>query len=379
MGRAKYQTVKIPLSRVYIDDVIKQKILAAVDSENFILGKECQAFEQELAAHTGTKHCVLTSSWTSGVHLLLLALGVKAGDEIIVPSHTAFPSVEPIVQVGAKPIFIDVDESYTLDVRQLESLITPRTVGILPVHLYGHPADIARVKAVAEKHKLFWIEDCAQAQGAAWQGRKVGGIAPFGAFSFFPSKNLTVFGDGGCITTNDGDIAEKLRMWRNHGRKDKYVHEFVGFNMRFNEIQAAVGREQLKHLDDFNARRRQAVAWYRERLQDIPGVELPIERPGCEPVYHMFVVQVERRDALAKHLKEQGIGTGVHYPVPNHKQPAMTRLYSDLPSLPVTERLVDRILSLPIFPKLTEAEVDEVCRQIAAFQTKPESKKLVPA
>jgi len=370
--RAKCWAVKIPLSRVYIDDAIKQRILAAVDSENFILGKECTAFEQELAAHTATKHCVLTSSWTSGVHMLLLALGVKAGDEIIVPSHTAFPSVEPIVQVGAKPIFIDVDESYTLDVKQLESLITPRTVGILPVHLYGHPADLARVKAIAEKRKLLWIEDCAQAQGAAWNGKKVGSIAPYGAFSFFPSKNLTVFGDGGCITLNDDAIAEKLRMMRNHGRKDKYVHEFVGFNMRFNEMQAAVGREQLKHLDDFNARRRQAVVWYRERLKEIPGVQLPIEREGCTPVYHMFVVQVEKREALAKHLKEQGIGTGVHYPVPNHQQPAMTKLYKDLPKLPVTEKIVDRILSLPIFPKITEAEVSEVCQQIGAFMKKSE-------
>ncbi len=359
--------MNIPLSRVYIDDAIKQRILAAVDSQNYILGKECDAFEKELAAHTGVKHCVLSSSWTAAVHLLLLALKIKPGDEILVPSHTAFPSIEPIIHVGAKPIFMDVDESYTMDVNQIEAHLTPRTVGIMPVHLYGHPADIVRVKAIAQKRGLFWIEDCAQAHGATWNGGKVGSHGTFGAFSFFPSKNLTVFGDGGCITTNDPAIADRIRMLRNHGRKDKYIHELVGFNLRFNEIQAAVGREQLKHLDDFNAKRRQAVAWYRERLRDFHPVKLPIVREGCEPVYHMFVVQVENREGLAKHLKEKGIGTGVHYPVPNHKQPAITALYSDIPKLPVTERIVDRILSLPIFPALKEEEVDRVCQEIKSF------------
>lgn len=359
--------MKIPLSQVFIDETIKQRILAAVDSQNYILGQECKAFEQELAAHAGVKHCVLSSSWTAAVHLLLLALKVKAGDEILVPSHTAFPSIEPIVHVGAKPIFIDVDESYTIDVNLLEQKITSRTVGIMTVHLYGHPANIGRVKEIAEKHKLFWIEDCAQAHGATWKGKPVGSFGNYGAFSFYPSKNLTVFGDGGCITTDDSVVAEKIRMLRNHGRKDKYLHEMVGFNLRFNEIQAAVGREQLKRLDEFNARRRQAVAWYRQDLLGIAGIKLPVERPNCVPVYHMFVIQVDRRDALAKHLKERGIGTGVHYPVPNHRQPAIAALYKDLPQLPVTEALVDRILSLPIHPHLTENEVETVCREIKAF------------
>lgn len=362
--------VKIPLSRVHIDQTIKDRILAAVDSENFILGAECKAFEKELAAHTGTKHCVLSSNWTSAVHLLLLALKLKPGDEILAPSHTAFPSIEPIVHVGAKPVFVDVDATYTVDPDDLEAKITPRTVGLMPVHLYGHPADLGRIRAIAEKRGLFWIEDCAQAHGATWNGRRVGSFGAYAAFSFYPSKNLTVFGDGGCLTLNDDAVAEKVKMLRNHGRRDKYLHEMVGFNMRFNEIQAAVGREQLRHLDAFNAKRRQAVAWYRERLQGMPQVVLPIEKPGCVPVYHMFVVQVERRDELAKFLKEQGIGTGVHYPVPNHQQPAMTALYADLPRLPVTERIVERILSLPIFPALTQTEVDYVCEKIRAFYAK---------
>ncbi len=362
--------MKIPLSRVYIDPTIKDRILAAVDSENFILGAECKAFEKELATYTGTKHCVLSSNWTSAVHLLLLSLKLKPGDEILVPSHTAFPSIEPIVHAGAKPVFVDVDETYTVDIADLESKITSRTVGMIPVHLYGHPADIARIKAIAEKKGFFWIEDCAQAHGATWNGGRVGSFGTFGAFSFYPSKNLTVFGDGGCLTLNDDAIAERVKMLRNHGRKDKYLHEIVGFNMRFNEIQAAVGREQLKHLDAFNAKRRVAVGWYRERLKGLPQVQLPIEKPGCVPVYHMFVVQVEKREEMAKFLKEQGIGTGVHYPVPNHQQPAMTSLYKDLPKLPVTEKLVNRILSLPIFPSITQPEVDYVCEKIRAFLAK---------
>jgi perosamine synthetase len=366
--------VKIPLSRVYIDDQIKNRILEAVDSESYILTKECEAFEKELAAHTGVKHCVLSSSWTAAVHLLLLSLKLKPGDEIIVPSHTAFPSIEPIVHVGAKPIFIDVDDSYTMDVNQLEALITPRTVGMMPVHIYGHPANIDRIKAIAEKKNLFWIEDCAQAQGARYRGKTVGSHGTFGAFSFFPSKNLTVFGDGGCITTNDGAIAEQIRKLRNHGRKDKYTHETVGFNLRFNEIQAAVGREQLKHLDAFNAKRRQAVTWYHDRLKDFSPVQLPPVKENCEPVYHMFVVQVENRDGLANHLKDKGISTGIHYPIANHKQPAMTSLYKDLPKLPVTERIVDRILSLPIFPSLKEEEVDYVCKEIKTFCSSPSAK-----
>ena len=359
--------MKIPLSRVHIDDTIKQRTLAAVDSQNYILGRECEAFEAELAAFTGVKHCVLSSSWTAAVHLLLIALGVKPGDEILVPSHTAFPSIEPALHVGARPVFLDVDESYTVDAGQMEAAVTSRTVGLLPVHLYGHPADIGRVKAIADKHRLFWIEDCAQAHGATWKGGPVGSFGTYGAFSFYPSKNLTVFGDGGCITTNDAAVAGRVRMLRNHGRKDKYLHEIAGFNLRFNEIQAAIGREQLKRLSDFNARRRQVVAWYRRGLEGVSQVRLPIERPDCVPVYHMFVIQAERRDALAEHLKKQGIGTGVHYPVPNHRQPAITALFHDLPRLPVTEALVNRILSLPIFPHLTEGEADFVCKQIRAF------------
>jgi dTDP-4-amino-4,6-dideoxygalactose transaminase len=247
----------------------------------------------------------------------------------------------------------------------MEAAITPRTVGILPVHLYGHPVHLDRVFEIAQKYRLWVIEDCAQAQGASYNGKTVGSMGIAGAFSFFPSKNLTVLGDGGCICTNDNALAESLRKLRNHGRKDKYRHEMVGYNLRFNEIQAAVGRVGLRHLNELNEHRRQVAARYNERLAGI--VPTPPERTWAKAVYHMYVIRAERRDELAKYLQERGIGTGIHYPVPNHQQPAITDLYKDLPNLPRTEKAVSEILSLPIYGELPLADVDYVCDCIAKF------------
>ncbi len=251
---------KIPLSRVFLNDEVRNAAIRALESGSYILAKECEAFEAELADYTGTKHAVLCSSCTAGVFMLHQAMGVKPGDEILVPSHTAFPSIEPMIHCGAKPVFIDIDETYCLDVDLLETSITPRTVGILPVHLYGHPANLDRVFEIAQKHGLWIVEDCAQAHGARFKDKRVGSLGVAGAFSFFPSKNLSVLGDGGCITTNDTALADHLRMLRNHGRKTKYVHELVGYNLRFNEIQAAIGRVGLRKLDELNAQRRRIAA-----------------------------------------------------------------------------------------------------------------------
>src|SRR5438067_4642573 len=314
---------KIPLSRVYHSETIDRRILDVVKTGNFILGPECKAFEKELAAYFGVKHVVLSSSWTAAVQLLHIAQGLKPGDEILVPSLTAFPSIEPMIHVGAKPIFCDIADTYTIDPEDARKRITKRTVGILPVHLYGRPANIDAFKKLASEHGLWIIEDCAQSHGAKWRGKRAGSFTEHAAFSFYPSKNLTVYGDGGAIATSDPEIARKVTMLRNHGRKDKYLHEKVGFNLRFNEIQAAVGREQLKVLDSLNTGRRRAADGYRRELSDVKGVVLP---PGdkegqTESVYHMFVLRLDSRDTregLAKALKEQGIETGVHYPVPNH-------------------------------------------------------------
>src|SRR5438067_6275125 len=363
---------KIPLSRVYHSELIDRRILDVVKGGNFILGPECKAFEQELAAYFGVKHVVLSSSWTAAVHLLHLAQGLKPGDEILVPSLTAFPSIEPMIHAGAKPVFCDIDDTYTIDPEDARKRITKRTVGILPVHLYGRPANIDAFQKLAKDHNLWIIEDCDQSHGAKYHGKRAGSFTEHAAFSFYPSKNLTVYGDGGAIATKDPEVARKVTMLRNHGRKDKYLHEKVGFNLRFNEIQAAVGREQLKVLDELNAGRRRAAAQYRRELASVDGVTLPPEDESgiTESVYHMFVIRLrdhDAREALARNLKEQGIETGVHYPVPNHLQPAITELYGPPPRLPKTEDYVKRILSLPMFPSLTEPEVVRVADAIKGY------------
>jgi len=359
------QQTDIPLSRVHQSETIGRRILEVVRSGHYILGPECQAFERELAAYFGVKHVVLSSSWTAAMHLLHLAQELKAGDEILVPSLTAFASIEPMIHAGARPVFCDIDDSYTIDVEDARKRITSRTVGVLPVHLYGRPASMDAIRKLAADHGLWVIEDCAQSHGARWKGRRAGSFGEHAAFSFYPSKNLTCYGDGGAIATASDEVAQRVRMLRNHGRTGKYLHEKVGFNLRFNEIQAAVGREQLKVLDQLNAGRRRAATWYRRELADVNGVTLPPDDDAgvTESVYHMFVIRLgshDAREGLARALKEEGIETGVHYPIPNHQQPAITSLYGSLPSLPRTEDYVKRILSLPMFPALTEAQVVRV-------------------
>ncbi len=356
---------KLPLSRVFVNDEVREAGMRAVNSGWYILGEECEAFETELAAYVGTKEAVLCSSWTTGALMLHHAMGVCPGDEILVPAHTAFPSIEPMIHRGARPVFIDIDETYCIDVDLLEESMSTRTVGILPVHLYGHPANLDGISLAAKKHGLWVVEDCAQAFGAQYRGQQVGSIAGAGAFSFYPSKNLTVMGDGGCITTNDSALAGKLRMLRNHGERSKYVHEFVGYNFRFNEIQAAIGRVELRNVDKLNEHRRDVAARYNDRLEGT--VQIPAERPWARAVYHIYVIRTQRRDELAEFLKGKGIGTGIHYPIGNHQQPAIMKLYSDLPRLPKTEAAVNEILSLPIYGDLAMEDVDYVCDAVLEF------------
>jgi dTDP-4-amino-4,6-dideoxygalactose transaminase len=363
---------RIPLSRVHQSQTIDRRILEVVRSGNYILGNECKAFEKELADYFGVPHVVLSSSWTAAVHLLHIAQGLKAGDEILVPSLTAFPSIEPMIHCGARPVFCDIDDTYTMCPADAQRRITARTVGIMPVHLYGRPADIDAFGAMARGKGLWLIEDCAQSHGAMWRGKRVGSYGQHAGFSFYPSKNLTVYGDGGAVSTCDPAIAARVAILRNHGRKDKYHHDEVGYNLRFNEIQAAVGREQLKVLDDLNAARRRVAQWYRRELSDVKGVVLPPDdvRGVTQSVYHMFVIRLDtlaRREGLAAFLKDRGIESGVHYPVPNHLQPAITKLYGAPVKLPRTEDYVNRILSLPMFPSLTEDEVRTVADAIKEY------------
>jgi dTDP-4-amino-4,6-dideoxygalactose transaminase len=371
-GAFKAMAEQIPLSKVHQSEAIDRRILEVVKGGNYILGPECKAFEKELAAYFGVPHVVLSSSWTAAVHLLHIAQGLKEGDEVLVPSLTAFPSIEPMIHVGARPVFCDINDTYTIDPADAARRITSRTVGILPVHLYGRPANMEAIQKLASEHGLWVIEDCAQSHGARWKGERVGALTEHAAFSFYPSKNLTVYGDGGAIATHDPEIARKVTMLRNHGRKDKYLHEKVGYNLRFNEIQAAVGREQLKVLDELNAGRRRAADGYRRELAEVSQVVLPPEdkRGETESVYHMFVIRLkdhDTREALGRHLKERGIETGVHYPVPNHLQPAILEKFGPQPALARTEDHTRRILSLPMFPALREEQVGRVAEAIKGF------------
>jgi dTDP-4-amino-4,6-dideoxygalactose transaminase len=354
----------IPLSRPPVDDEIKQAVLAAIDSRQYILGPQCREFETELARYVGTRHCILTTSATAGLWLTLRALGVKGGDEILVPSHTAFPTIEAICFAEATPVFVDADAYYTLDPADAAAKATPRTVGLMPVHLYGQPVDVDAVRELTSRLGVWMLEDCAQAHGAAWQGHKVGAFGRAAVFSFYPSKNLTVMGDGGAVVTDDDEIAARCRRLRDHGRLSKDVHAEVGFNLRFNDIQAAVGRVLLRRLDAMNEHRRALAARYTTALSGLP-LGLPAERPGARHVYHLYVVRTPRRTELAAFLKTRGIQTGIHYPVAAHRQPAVERFAGG--PLPATERLVDEILTLPISAGHTEAEIDTVAAAVREY------------
>lgn len=353
----------IPLSKVYMDDDIKRQVCKVLDSGHYILGQECEFFENEFAKVVGRKYAILVGSGTAAIWLSLLSLGLKPGDEIIVPSHTAFPTVEPILNCGARPVFVDIDDTYTIDQRKIEEGITKKTVGIIPVHLYGHPAKMDSIMEIAKKRGLFVLEDCCQAHGAKFQDKMVGSIGNIGCFSFYPSKNLTVCGDGGMVVTDSQDINVKVRMLRDHGRSSKYIHSIVGYNERFNEIEATIGRLQLKKLNDFNRRRREIARLYSDNLKDFPLI-LPREMKWAYHVYHMFVIRVKNRDKLAELFLKKGIGTGIHYPIPCHLQPPLLKIRGRI-KLPITEKYCKEILSLPIHPMLDNKDVKYVCKVIS--------------
>ena len=366
--------MKVPLSKPYVDKEIKESVLEVIDSGQYILGSHCKNFEKEFAQFIGVKHAVLTSSGTSAIFLCLKALGVGPGDGILVPSLTAFPTVEPIFHVGAQPIFIDIDDTFTVDPKHIESVLENRSQipgvkeikGMIPVHLYGHPANMDSILALAKRYGLFVLEDCCQAHGARYKGKRVGSMGIGGCFSFYPSKNLTVFGDGGILVTSDDEMARTCRMLRDHGRKEKYEHELVGYNLRFNEIQGAVGRLQLRRLDGFNESRRRIAKWYNDGLKGIPVIT-PQAKDWAEPVFHLYVIQTPDRDKLADFLKEKEVQTGIHYPIPNHQQPAVKKTLGLQPKLKKTEEVAGKILSLPMYPDLEKEKVDFVCKAIREF------------
>ncbi|MFH1169938.1 MAG: DegT/DnrJ/EryC1/StrS family aminotransferase [Chloroflexota bacterium] len=367
----------IDLTRQYgeIQPEIDAAVAAVLANGNYILGQEVAAFEEEFAAYMGAKYAVGVGSGTEALHLSLLALGVGRGDEVITVPNTAVPTVSAISLTGASPVFVDIDpETYTLDTAQLEAAITPRSKAVIPVHLYGNVVEMGPLMKVAGKKGLAVVEDACQAHGAEYKGEKVGTIGNMGAFSFYPTKNLGGYGDGGIIVTNDEALARKVRLLRFYGMADKarYIHVIKGVNSRLDEIQAAVLRVKLKHLDSWNELRRSKAALY-GRLLPQPSVSLPNEPAYAQNVYHLYVIRTERRNELRRYLSRRGIGTSVHYPVPVHLQPAYADLKLRAGSFPVTEKCAGEVLSLPMFPELTADEIERVALEIQRFyQVKPD-------
>lgn len=344
-----------------------ETITQIIDTSSFIMGQAIKDFEPKFAEFCGAKHAIGVSSGTSALHLALWALGIGPGDEVITIPHTFIATAEAISMRGAKVVFVDIDPAtYTMDVSKLEAAITPKTKAVLPVHLYGHPTDMDPILAIARKHGLKVIEDCAQSHGTEYKGKRVGSIGDVACFSFFPGKNMGAMGDAGAVVTNDDAIAETVNKLRNHGRLGKYEHEMVGYNERMDTLQAAILNVKLPHLNDWNALRRKHADEYRAALAGA-SLELPTVAPGCTHVYHLFVIRHPKRDDLQKFLKEKGIATGVHYPLPLHLQPAYADLKLKEGDFPATEKAAREILSLPMYPEMTAEMVAEVASAIKEF------------
>jgi len=332
----------------------------------FVLGKEVEAFEREFADYCEAEHCVGVGNGLEALHLILRAYGIGAGDEVIVPSNTYIATWLAVSYAGATPVPVEPDEqTHNLDPALVEAAITQATKAILPVHLYGQPADMGPLNALAARRGLKVIEDAAQAHGARYRGRRVGGLGDAAGFSFYPGKNLGALGDGGAVVTHDACLADRVRALRNYGSRVRYHNEVQGFNSRLDELQAAMLRAKLKHLDDWNGRRAEVAAHYRQALADT-GLGLPDVPAWAEPVWHLYVVQSARRDALQQALAGAGIGTLIHYPIPPHVQPAYACAGYRLGDFPVAERLAGRVLSLPMWPHLAPADIARVAEAVHA-------------
>jgi dTDP-4-amino-4,6-dideoxygalactose transaminase len=362
------------LKRQYesIRDEVARAVARVLDKGYFILGEEVSAFEREFASYCGVAHAVGVGSGTEALHLALAACGVGPGDEVITVSHTAVATVAAVELVGARPVLVDIDPvRYTIDPAQVASAVTPRTRAIVPVHLYGCPADLTSIIDVARQHDLFVVEDCAQAHGALYRGKPVGSWGHIAAFSFYPTKNLGAYGDGGAIVTDDASLAERARLLRQYGWQERYVSAIKGLNSRLDELQAAVLRVKLHHMEAWNEQRRRLAGLYSEHLVD-SDVTVPCEPQDGTHVYHLYVVRHPRRDELQALLREQGIGTLIHYPVPVHLQPAYRDLGYETGSLPITETVAQEVLSLPMYPELREDEATvvagTVCEAVEMFR-----------
>ncbi len=340
----------------------------ALRAAQFVGGPEVEGFEREFAGYCEAPGCVGVNSGTDALRFAFIALGVRSGDEVIAPAHTFIATTEAITQAGGTIRFADIDErTMTIDPAAVRAAIGPRTVGIVPVHLYGQTADLDPLLELAQRHGLWIVEDAAKAHGARYKGRRVGAIGRLGCFSFYPGKNLGSLGEGGAVTGADPALLEVVRRLREHGQASKYVHETEGYNGRLHAIQAAFLRIKLAHLDEWNACRQRVAAWYRAALGGIPELVPPEVAPYAEHVYHLYVIRTPARDALREHLQAEGIGTGLHYPVPLHLQKPYASLGYRAGSLPVTERAAAQCLSLPMFPEMTQTQVGRVADAVRRF------------
>ncbi len=346
----------IPIARPQMGEDEKRRVWEAMDSGSLAQGPRVRELEDQFAAFIGVEHAVATSSGTTALHLALLGYGIGEGDEVITVPFTFIASANSIVYTGARPVFVDIDErDFTMDVDRIEAAITPRTKALMPVSLYGQPAAMDAIGEIAERHGLAVVEDAAQAHGAAVGDRKSGSWGA-GTFSFYPTKNMTT-GEGGMITTHDRELAERVRLLREHGMKVRYHHEVVGYNFRMTDIAAAIGLAQLPKLPGFNDRRRAIAARYDAELQ---GVITPFVRPGVTHVYHQYTIRVNDRDAFAERLKERGVGSAIYYPIPVHRQKPFVALGLGEGTYPVTDRLTEQVLSIPVHPSLSDDEVNTV-------------------
>jgi dTDP-4-amino-4,6-dideoxygalactose transaminase len=357
--------VNLTIQHQNLRSEINSAVQAILDHGDFILGQDVAKLEEEFAAYCGTKYAVGVDNGLSALELSLRALDVKPGHEVIVPTHTFTATAAAATLAGATPVFVDADpETWNIDPAKIEDAITPRTRAIIPVHLYGLPANMDMILGIAEKHNLVVVEDACQAHGAHYKGHRVGSLGNAAGFSFYPTKNLGACGDGGMVTTNDAKVAETVRALRNCGQREKNVHELIPFNHRLDNLQAAILRVKLPHLDEWIALRRKWAALYTKLLAG-SGLMLPAEPTGYQHVYHLYVIRSQQRDALQTFLKERGIGTAIHYPNPVHLQPFYSNGADRHGQFPIAERICNEILSLPMFPELTEEQVETVTLEIA--------------
>lgn len=359
--------VDLKLQYAPLKEEILSEISKTLDGMHLFLGENVQALEKEYSAFCGVKHAIGVSDGTQALHILLRAFEIGPGDEVITVSHTFIATAEAILLAGARPVFVDIDpHTMLMDVSLVEQAITPRTRAILPVHLYGQTVDMDPLLSLASRYGLAVIEDACQAHGATYKDRKAGSMGDGAAFSFYFSKNLGAYGEGGIITTNDDEIARRVRMIRDHGSAQKYHHDLLGMNARLDELQAVVLRAKLPYLEGWNEKRRQHAAHLNALLKNAP-VWIPFERRENCHVYHLYVIRCKERDELLAHLKEHGVFAGVHYPIPVHLQQAVLDLGYKPGDLPITEQVVGEIISLPIYAELTQEQIEYMVDEIDAF------------